>query len=284
MIETIRILLMGLVFSSIALSSVYADIIGSSGCLQLNQNETWMELLPQMADDIAMERYQEAEKKALILNKICSQSPMLNYMKGKLAEAQKDVFHARMYYQMASENTYEMATSAETAKKIWYARYEFEYPDRTEAAVMKLNETIDGQKAEIKSLNETADALKREIAENREKYRFEQHEKLSEQAEKAMWTGAGIGLGGIAVMATGLGLLASGDIVVSGTTSVGDSNFRTNKVSSKYQAGLSLTGIGAGMAIVGAVVTGIYGYEFMHHKKEINISASVTSLTFSMKF
>ncbi len=260
-----RILLMGLVFTSIALDSVYAESIGSEGCIDLSENETWTRLLAEMADDITAKRYQAAEEKAMQLDEICSRSPILNYTKGKLAEAQNDTFHARMYYQMASENTYELATSAETARKIWYARYEFEHPDRTEAAVLLQNETMQTQETKIAELNGKLEAD-------------------AGHAEMAMWTGAGIGIGGIAVMTTGIALLASSDAIVERVKTVSNSAFRTNKVSSKYRAGWSMTGIGAGLAIAGAIVTGIFGYEFTHQAKDETISVQFTSTTLTVQF
>ena len=175
-----------------SLSSIISTI--PNDCEKFDTPE-WHKLINKLSTEIQNNDLDNAINDAIILDKMCNQTPMLNYMMTIIANKRNDVESAKFFIQRASDYTYKYAVTPANAKKIWFTRYELENPNLTEA---KFNQMQD----EIESLTK---AFHGESEEAQNAYRDLQKKELYTQ----MWTGAGIGLAGIAVAVTGTALMAA---------------------------------------------------------------------------
>lgn len=232
-------------------------------CRELGTNVEWTNGLQEVILMMQANDMGGAKKKAKALSEICPTAPALNYLQGKIADAMNDKKEALYFYQKASENTYTFAVAPDTAKKIWYSRYESEYPERTEAAVSERN-------AEIESLNEVINVQKAEY--------LKQSDEKQKLVSDFMWAGAGIGLAGIAIAGGGIGMLFAtrndkydkvklfdiDEELVNSDNEKIDNSIYSYQYKPIYLAGWAMVGAGAVLAVSGAILAGIYGYQFTH--------------------
>ena len=111
---------------------------------------------------------------------------------------------ALLLNQKASEATKRYATADETAQKIWYARYENEYPDRTEKSVEEKNKRIEELEAELGNVTTYNDKM----SEHHDLHVVE-NENLQKGVNGWMWGGIGIGVAGLAMLGAGAGVIAT---------------------------------------------------------------------------
>ena len=242
-------------------------------CATIGSDPEWAAGLKQLLDTMQANDWQTAKQQAKSLSLICPNAPVLNYLRGKIAEQLDEKQEALYYFQNASESTYTFAVDPDTAKKIWYARYENEHPERTASALAIKAETTNTLEAEIASLKETNANLKYELLDIN-----------VQNAKTLMWTGVGIGAGGLALTGTGIAL-----IFISQSSKIKRDPNKGYEVSNNpvYATGWGLAGLGAGLLVTGAVLTGIYGYKYQKFKtqhNDISFGISPTSIRFSMTF
>ncbi len=247
----------------LALSS--QSLQAQEACKDLNANEAWNEGMQQLSSQIQNGQYDEARLTSKLLSEICSQSPVLNYMQGKIAEGQGNRQDALLFYQKASEYTYLLAVAPDMAKKIWYARYENENPERTAKSIQEKDEKVQMQ------LDASSDRI----------------QGLEHKLYQVLWTGAGIGLGGLAMLGTGIGLLfANGNEAseIKDHESDDGTIIYSYKNNVNYTAAWSLVGAGAALTVAGAIVTGIYGYQYTHLNSFTSLSISLVGATVVINF
>lgn len=233
-------------------------------CATIGSDPEWAAGLKQIVDTMQAEDWQTAKQQAKALSLICPSAPTLNYLRGRIAEQLNEKQEALYYFQNASESTYTFAVDPDTAKKIWYARYESEHPERTASALALKDETtsaLETEIAELKKANANAE----------------------DNIKTLMWTGVGIGAGGLALTGAGIAL-----IFISHPSKI-EQTAKGYNVSNDplYAVGWGLTGLGAGLLVTGAVLTGIYGYKYQKFKaqhNDISFGISPTSIRFSMTF
>ena len=264
-------------------------------CDSLN-GEEWNRGILSVMELTKQENYDEAWLEARRLAGQCSRSPVLNYLTGRIADERGDKVNALYYYQKASEYTYLFAVDPETAQRIWYARYEAEHPKTDENTVRDLEEELQKVKKENVRLHEDLlqdaksrpDLVSMNIAmvslgaENRSL-----KQDLQFQDEFLMWSGVGIGLAGLALLGTGIGLVvANKDDEIDVRSSWEDPLTRIDaSVKPPTVAGWVLIGTGSVMAIGGAILTGIYGYRYTDSLDEdksvsLHIGPTFTSVEF----
>ena len=132
--------------------------IAQDRCEHLNEDSEWTEGLKKLIATMQNNEMKTAKGQAKALSEICSESPALNYLQGKIEESLGNSSRAHYYYQKSSENTYRFAVEPNTAKMIWYARYENEHPDRTDV-------TLAATKVEIEKLETQNQSLRSQIKE-----------------------------------------------------------------------------------------------------------------------
>lgn len=236
-----------------------AGALAQDRCQDLSDDEEWTEGIRRLHAHMQNKDMHAAKVQARALSEICANSPTLNYLQGKISESLGESKEALYFYQKASENTYYFAVDPDTAKLIWYTRYENEHPERTEGALTTTNARMDELGAEAIELRN----------EKRDIYR------------KLLWTGTGIGIGGLI-------LTAVGGAVVASTKPV--SLTEVDGVHYKYQAksvhsfGWTSLGIGSGLLMTGAVLAGVFGYKYRQSDPDKeNITFNISPMNFSIQ-
>ena len=159
-------------------------------CEELQSNSQWMEGIQYVKSAVETKSWDEALTKSRTLAKICPNSPILNYYISLALAGKGDKLKALQYIQKASENTFIMATPTESAKHIWYARYEAEYPEHTEHAIADLTQDKKSKTEKLVAAQQT----------------------LHEDHAIGLWTGVGIGATGLALIVTGTALALWDDV------------------------------------------------------------------------
>ncbi len=244
-------------------------------CLNISNNIEWQDGLQNISQLIQDKNFEEANLLSRQLYEICPRSPLLNYMQGRIAEGINDDVNARLWFQKASEYTYEFAVSPETAQKIWYARYEKEHPERTGQSVNASNQLLEETQNALADASQEISALKLNI----EKTKDEAYRK----SKTLMWTGAGLGFGGLVLTGAGFGMVLNAEPCKFRANSNGDNWY---SVKPAYISGWIVVASGLAMTVTGAVLTGIFGYQYTHTKHDLTYSWSISpkNATFSMTF
>ena len=276
--------------NTVASSSSHKESMASSfstipnDCKQFNTPE-WNQLIQKISVELQNNDYDQAEVDARKLDGLCNQSPILNYMLSTIADQKNDMVASRLFIQRATEYTYKFAVAPDIAKKIWFARYEKEYPNLTEKAFLKQNATIKEQRTEIDALNRVIDENKAtynaQIAEHETMLQM-YREELRERVYTQMWTGAGVGIAGIVATAVGAVLVAtSGE-----GFKIKKTLPRTVESKSEYIAGYTTIGVGVALSVTGAILAGIYGYQYTHFENDSSaiLSISPTGVMFDYRF
>lgn len=244
-------------------------------CLSLSNNIDWNDGIQYLSHLIQENKFDEAVPISRNLQEICPRSPLLNYMQGRIAEGLNDDVNARLWFQKASEYTYEFAVSPETAQKIWYARYEKEHPERTGQSIDASNQILEETQNSLSDANHEISTLKLNI----EKTKNEAYRK----SKTLMWTGAGLGFGGLVLTGAGFGMVLNAEPCKFRANSNGDNWY---SVTPAYISGWVVVASGLALTVTGAVLTGIFGYQYTHTKQDLTFSWSISpeNATFNMSF
>lgn len=242
-------------------------------CKNIGKNSEWNSSIQDLVFEYEAGNYQEALRKAKKLSDtICSDSPMLLYIQGKIYDALGDPIKARLFYQKSSEMTYEYAVAPDMAQKIWNARYESEHPDRTESAVAAIVEKNRVLETQLGSLSHDFDSLS-----------YNNEERLP---KIWMWTGIGTGLGGLVLLISGASLVGTHfDDPVEFQYNPATPFNSKHKIRDAYVAGWALTGTGIAFVAAGSVLAGYFGYLYHQNKnKDVSVNISPVGASFSMVF
>ena len=260
----------------LGLLAISGNALADDSCGSLNSNRKWNRGLQKLVITIQEGNQDSAWEQAKKLAGICSRSPLLNYLTGKIAEKRDDPVNALYYYQKASEYTYVFAVEPEMAQKIWYARYQLENPDRSGEAVSALNERIEELQTEIERLGSVE--VRNTVLQSglSDAYRDTEREALA-----LMWSGTGVGIAGLGLLSAGLGIvLTEGNAPVdfdysSAQDSVHSSSFQY-EVSRSYILGWTLLGVGSALLVTGTVLAGVYGYRYTHRADGVDYSVWIS--------
>ncbi len=241
-------------------------------CEDLEHNPQWMEGMQFVKNAVETKSWDDALTRARTLVKLCPNSPKLNYYISLALAGKDDKIKALQYIQKASDNTYLMATPPESAKLIWYARHDAEFPERTESAIAELTQ-------DNKSKTEALIAAQQD---------------LHEDHAIGLWTGVGLGAAGLVLIATGTTLALWDDQhyeeVGKGYLNFSDSlNFystHTYKEKPTYVWGISLVSIGAAFVISGTILSAVFGYKYSRSKQNLDYTFNISpnQASFSMTF
>ncbi len=260
-----------------------------AGCDDLENNDEWNAAMKSVIDDYSAGNYKEAHNTAKWLSEeICAESPLLLYTQGKIFAAMGDENKARFYYQKASETTYKFAVTPDMAQKIWNARYESEHPDRTEKSVEEKNKKIEALEKDVNRL--TAKNIELSSRTESDFSELNYHEKSS---KTVMWVGVGTGIAGLALLTTGVILVAQNlDKPASFEKDTTNPYHSKYKVRDAYSGGWAVTGSGIALTVLGTALAGYFGYKFTHINKsessseseEMTLSLTPSGAAFSMTF
>ena len=261
----------------------FAQAALSSGCATLAQNQAWNDGIMALRVGVETKDYDAALKAATPLTTICGESPILNYYVGLAMQGTGDNVKALIYFQKASQYMTDFAVPPEIARRIWYARYEGEHPERAEDAVLRRAEENKRLTAQNTDLTEKLAQAERTIENLNLSHKVtidQMHAEAQSRYAATMWTGVGVGIAGILV-GVGGGLLA-----------YFSSNNEAAAITPQYISGLAMLGGGIGMTLAGAIVAGIGGYQYTHVGLEDTVTDDVsvsfnftgTGATFGMTF
>ncbi len=240
---------------------------------------SWESQIQKLSDLLQAQRYDDAKVLFDAMEKRCSRSPMLNYYEGKRRELIHDEEGAKKYFQRASEYTYDFAVEAEKSKEIWYKRYEAENPENSKEVYQRM-------KKESEAAVESVNVLETRI-----------HERLAKELEEkerayriGLWSGVGVGIAGLVMLGIGSGFILGMDKQYSRSESEtgkeGGDRQQHYRIKTSYNANLAVVGVGAAAVVVGAVLTGIYGYKLTHLDDSMTFSLQIApnSAAFVMTF
>lgn len=260
------------VYSLATPTDAYADTTSNDGkqlqdaCFTLNSDPTWKELFINYSNAYSEKDYKKALAYTDALKRICSQSPNLNYAIAMTYKQMGDIDNAKHYIEIATDNLLAFSASPQTARAIWYTRYDLENGDQ-----FIEKDTFD-------------DAMRNLTTEN-----FELKENLTEayaDAQKPyaaiMWTGTGIGIAGIGSLIAGTVLaVQNNDFELDKTKWEGQVTRAKAplKNSCEIKTGYALIGVGVAATVAGAVMAGIAGYQYkraIDAERDSTISVTVS--------
>lgn len=260
------------VYSLATPTDAYADTTSNDGkqlqdaCFTLNSDPTWKELFINYSNAYSEKDYKKALAYTDALKRICAQSPNLNYAIAMTYKQMGDLDNAKHYIEIATDNLLAFSASPQTARAIWYTRYDLENGDQ-----FIEKDTFD-------------DAMRNLTTEN-----FELKENLTEayaDAQKPyaaiMWTGTGIGIAGIGSLIAGTVLAVQNNDFELDKPKWEGQVTRTKvplKNSYEIKTGYALIGVGVAATVAGAVMAGIAGYQYkraIDAERDSTISVTVS--------
>lgn len=249
-------------------------------CDNLDRNRTWVNQFEKLQGSVIRGEYTEALQFANSLFQICSRSPAANYYAAQALAGLGENVKAVQFFQKASEYTSEFVVAPEMSRQIWYARYEAEYPERSDAGIAAIHEEMAKLRLELDERNEALDHLQTQVKTSAD----DAHEKYG----AIMWSGAGIGIAGVAMTVVG-GLFAFNAFdfdLYEDVTSDPRDDHRKYEIKNFYRAGWALFGAGLALTVTGAFMAGFGGYQYTHADENLTISVHVlpTSAAFEMVF
>lgn len=265
----------------LAITLAFESVAYADECTGLESNPQWMEGLQYVKNAVETKSWDSALERSRSIIQLCPNSPMLNYYISLALDGKGDKIKALQYIQKASDNTFVMATPPEPARRIWYARHDAEFPERTERA---LNELAHDNTTKTNELADTKQALHDDHA-------------------IGLWTGVGIGATGLALIATGVTLALwddqhytvkdKGNIVFDKVDLETNENpdrpyhsTYTYQEKTNYVWGISLLSIGVAFVASGTILSAIFGYKYNRSKQDIDYAFGISAnhLTFNLSF
>ena len=269
---------------SLLFAVLFPTVSYAENCDNLDSNRTWVNTFEKLQMHVGNGEFDEALADAEVLFRICSMSPAANYYTARALDGKGEHVKATQYYQRASEYTSDFAVAPEMSRIIWYARYEAEYPERSEAGfaqkeqqIADLQEQIANRDARIAEKSDENQRLKDAATSYIAERRQNEHDKYS----IIMWSGAGLGLLGIGMAVAG-GLYAFNAFdfdVYEDVTNDEYTDQRKYKISNFYRTGWAIFGAGISMAVVGAVLAGFGGYQYTHPGDDFTVSVQVSPVS-----
>lgn len=214
---------------------------------------------------------------------ICPDSPTYLFYLACAFEGKGDLAKAREYIYKASDNTSVYETQKHMIQQIWYKRYELDNPDRTKPAIDELHKQIDSLKTRVDELKQDSDQLEKTSTKT-EMMSLKLSENTAVHQDDLMmgvWIGTGIGGTGLAVLAAGIGLLATE--IKNPITSTQELPKRKVQIHNEYLAGWTLLGIGSAFTVAGAIIAGIYGYQFTHQNDDTSVAFQISPTSASLR-
>lgn len=232
-------------------SPAFAD-----GCDTINSSETWKTTFGKLNEAYAQKDWNAALRQSRELENYCDQSPILNYTIAQIYKNKGDEEKYLFYLTKATQNTERFSLDKDLLDKIWSEKYIAAHPEAAPEKVAALQAQVSGLEAELSALKQ-AQAAGAESQGDSFEAQLDGYRAL-------MWTGVGIGAGGIAMAVAGAVLVATMDEIDYKIDGNGVSTSSKPVAGTAYNAGWGLIGAGAAFAIAGAVVAGIGGYKYTH--------------------
>ena len=277
---------LGIAFAATTASMAFAD-----DCNNLGGNPAWTSNFGKMESAIEKGKYDDAIEYAKPLFAICQRSPALLYYTGLAMKGKGDLDRSKQYLIKASDMTSDVAVDPGMSRRIWFARYEAEFPEAAPESLQAKADAMAEQKAKYAELEKQVAekaAADKEAAIQTDVASTMLLGKTLSNWRASMWAGVGITAAGIAATIAGSVLVVKSDKVeAKGNIDTSNSGFAVKK---SYLAGWALIGAGIVATVGGTVLTGIAGSRFVRTSDELDkkqvfsFSVSPTSVAFGMEF
>ena len=260
-----RILISTYMCATILLGFTWVSAAYADNCDTLDKNKAWNTTFEQLNEAYEREDYDKALQYSRELEDICDKSPILNYtiayVQKKLGNDEKYLF----YLTKATQNTERFSVDKDILDQIWSDKYVAAHPDAAP-------EKIDQLKAENAALSEQ---LKSAQLIASEAVSLQEEVNNAHAADDAMlWTSVAIGGAGIILTAVGAVLVTnhkSNAVAINGDNEA--------YVKSNYPMAWGLVGAGLGATVIGAALSGYFGYKFSKNHKNDNTKELSVSIT-----
>ena len=279
---------LGLVLAAAVSNHAFAD-----ACDNLGNNAEWRKKFAKLETAVDNGQFEDAIEHSKALFAICSRSPALMFYTGQAMKGKGDIDRAKQYFIKASDLTSEIAVDTGLSRRIWFARYEAEFPDASPEARQAQADQLAAEQAKYSELKAELDAHHIDLRENNARIEIASaflNEKSKRDWGIALWSGVGITAAGIILIVSG-GVLTteSEEIEKSGDTTTEKSGFAVTK---PYVAGWTLLGAGIAATVGGTVLMGIAGYNYVRvdldndgaEDESVSFNVSPTGISFGMTF
>ena len=237
----------------------------ADSCDAIGQNKAWNELFNRLNEAYDKGDYDAALQYSRDLEEICDLSPILNYTIAYIHKNKGDNEKYLFYLQKSTQNTERFMVDKNVLDRIWSDKYIAAHPDASPEAVEAYKATIEEQKSHIDSLN---------LALHDQNIKIESMQgNLGDSVslyKKLLWTGTGIGIGGLAIAGVGAAIVVTMDgksiKYIENDNPSGPHQYK-NKAT--WMAGWGLIGGGAALTIAGAAIAGVFGYKYLHYNDKV---------------
>ena len=275
-------MMLGLVVAGVSGYAVAQDVPGNN-CVDLDQNELWQVTFSEFSEEYSLGRYEKAEAKVQQLLNICSSSPLVNYSAGMTYMALKQTEKAKKAYLDAIKNTQYFAVEDEFYKRMLDAYYRAEHEkDLCEIKdLTKCQSELADAQHQIQALNaRLANSVEGLVAE-------ELKERELKKYGVIMWTGTGVGIAGLGLMAAGLCLMLTHNKVKSVKSIESNAGSYYVNLDEWYVPGVLMLGVGSGLVASGVIMAGYGGYHYTHTIADgvtMGLNVNPGNLEFGMTF
>ena len=239
--------------------SFFCSLAFADDCQKLDSNNSWKKGMVTLSEQMGEKSWNDALKTAEKLNNICERSPVLNYAMGRFYREIGNDSKSLYYYQRATLFTEEFSVKGKTLEQMWFDRYEAEHPEARPASIEALKAENEQLKTRLQQSHDRAiDA------------RFgEQDNLMAEKSRYAIGLWTGVAVAGVGLVLTGVGagmVVANSDdsIDFSEKDRVGDEYQIHPKTKGTNNAYWGMLGAGIAATVVGATLTGLFGYWYSH--------------------
>ncbi len=249
------------------LSPAFAD-----DCDNINTSKAWKAGFDQLNAAYAKEDWSTALKHSRELEKICDQSPVLNYTIAQLHRKSGDNEKYVFYLTKATQNTERFALHKDMLDRIWSEKYIAAHPEAAPENIAALKEENESLKNALAEAGVSQEKLASSSV-SKEKY----FEDQASGYKALMWTGTGIAIGGAVLAGVGAALVAMNEPADFSQSDVSGSG--TYRADVGFTTGCILLGVGAAFAVTGGIFGGVSGYKYKHAKDNLTFAFSISPVT-----
>lgn len=283
-----------IVFCACACGLTTVSTLAFADCKTM-YNDEWNDLSTTMAELYDKGDYDAALNYGKRLNIICPRSPIVNYTMSEIYRKMGNEKEAASYAKRATDYITDYPVPQALAERIWLKHAEYELPYKAEA------ESLKAQMADYEELKANYESLVATTKEANIRSEYESRDSAIKNAQvlekslsgwKAMlWTGVGVTAAGAALAITG-GVMTNKVDKVEYSRPDNASVNSGFKVTQGYVTSFALLGAGVSLAVIGATLTGVAGYEVAHidingdGEKDESVSFNVapSAVQFGMTF
>lgn len=218
------------------------------------KDQTWISGMEQLRRQVNSKEYSQALETAKPLYSIHPEDPVLYLYTGLAVKGQGEESRALKYFKRASELVTNENVSPKDAQLIWNTLYEIENPESSVDEVVK-------RKAEINKLQEELKEQEKQNQISMDILATTGSMNIVDTYKTILLTGVVVGAAGIIMsIASGIALAVVPKTTIKSNSS-GDDAFY---ICGGYVTAWSFLGVGLGLSVIGAVMSGYGGY-FMNH-------------------